>query len=139
MPRWTRIVALVLVAGLPATAGADASTYAAWIAEMKAAERGPFSRIRWFCKDGTVLPPKASACAERGGGFQHGEWSERTQALRGKGYLVANLLAGIEAEAALARPDFANELGQLLVEKYLVAVDDGWIFRRAQFYRGAVQ
>jgi hypothetical protein len=132
-------LAALLLGALPAAAGADTSTYAAWIAEMKTAERGPFAQVRWFCKDGAVLPPKAFACAERGGGFQHGEWSSRTQALRGKGYLVANVLAGVDAEAALAREDFPDELGQVLVEKYLVAVDDGWIFRRAQFYRGAVQ
>ena len=139
MSRWTRAIAALWLALLPAAAGADTSTYAAWIDQMKTAERGPFSQIRWFCKDGAVLPPKASACAERGGGYQHGEWSERTQALRGKGYLVGNLLAGIDAEAAVAREDFPDGLGQLLVEKYLVAVDHGWILRRARFYRGAIQ
>jgi hypothetical protein len=30
--------------------------HANWIREMKSAERGPFSRIRWFCKDGQILP-----------------------------------------------------------------------------------
>ena len=139
MSRWTRAIAMLWLAVLPAAAGADTSTYAAWIDQMKTAERGPFSQIRWFCKDGAVLPPKASACAERGGGYQHGEWSERTQALRGKGYLVGNVLAGIDAESTVAKEGFPDELGQLLVEKYLVAVDDGWIFRRAQFYRGATQ
>jgi hypothetical protein len=134
-----RALAALLMFALPAGARADTTTYAAWIDEMKTAERGPFSQIRWFCRDGAVVPPKAFACAERGGGHQHGEWSERTQALRGKGYLVANVLAGIDAEAAVAKEGFPDELGQILVEKYLVAVDDGWIFRRAQFYRGAIQ
>ena len=140
MLRGSRAIATLCLAFLPAAAGAaDTATYAAWIDQMKAAERGPFTQIRWFCKDGAVLPPKASACSERGGGYQHGEWSERTQALRGKGYLVANLLAGIDAETAVAKEDFPDALGQLLVEKYLVAVDHGWIFRHARFYRGAIQ
>ena len=102
-----RLLAAALAAcALAATApaAADTSTYAAWIDEMKAAERGPFSQIRWFCADGSVLPPRAYACAERGGGHQHGQWSERTEALRGKGFLVGNVLAGIDAEAAVARP-----------------------------------
>ena len=43
------------------------------VEEMKAAERGPYTRIRWFCKDGTVQPPAAFACKERGGGRQHAE------------------------------------------------------------------
>jgi hypothetical protein len=131
------LVFLVLLGA--AAASAESGPYAAWIAEMKAAERGPFSRIRWFCNDGAVLAPTPSACAERGGGHQRGEWSERTLALRGKGYLVANVLAGIDGKAAIAREGFPDELGQLLIEKYLVAVDDGWIFRRARFYRGAIQ
>jgi hypothetical protein len=135
------LAAILAACALAATApaAADTSPYAAWIAEMKAAERGPFSQIRWFCADGSVHPPRPYACAERGGGHQHGQWSERTEALRGKGFLVGNVLAGIDAEAAVARPGFPDELGQLLVERYLVAVDDGWIFRRARFYRGAIQ
>ena len=38
-----------------------------WIEEFKASPRGPFERIRWFCKDGSVLPPKAYACKNHGG------------------------------------------------------------------------
>ena len=106
---------------------------------MKEAPRGPFSRIRWFCADGTVLPPKAYACSPHGGGVQHGEWADRTLKLRADGYLVANLLAGIQPEQALSDPDFENAYGQRLVERFLIAMDDGWIFRRALFYRGAIQ
>ncbi|HSF14354.1 MAG TPA: PEP/pyruvate-binding domain-containing protein [Vicinamibacteria bacterium] len=113
--------------------------YAEWITEMKTSPRGPFSRIRWFCADGSIQPPRPYACSERGGGHQHGEWNERALALRGQGYFVANVLAGIDAEATTGRPDFPDELGQLLVEKYLIAVDDGWILRKARFYRGALQ
>ncbi|MDP7571791.1 MAG: hypothetical protein QF391_09315, partial [Myxococcota bacterium] len=63
---------------------------------MKASPRGPFERIRWFCKDGTVLPPKAYACRDHGGGFQHGELNTEANALRAKGYSVANVYAGID-------------------------------------------
>jgi hypothetical protein len=125
---------------LPALAIADdPSTYRVWIEEMKEAPRGPFSRVMWFCNDGTVLPPKAYACRPHGGGVQHGEWSDRTRRLRADGYLVANLLAGIQPEAALANPNFGNAYGQRLVERFLVAADNGWVFRRALFYRGAIQ
>ncbi|MBI4512705.1 MAG: hypothetical protein HY702_01220, partial [Gemmatimonadetes bacterium] len=34
---------------------------AALIQKMKSAERGPFSRVRWYCADGTVQPPRAYA------------------------------------------------------------------------------
>lgn len=122
-----------------ASAGADTARYQQWIQEMKEQPRGPFSRVRWFCADGTVLPPKAYACRPHGGGVQHGEWNDRTLELRREGYLVANLLAGIHADEALAAPDFENVYGQRLVERFLVAMDDGWIFRKALFYRGAIQ
>ena len=61
---------------------ADLATYQSWIAEMKAAERGPFARLRWFCRDGSVLPPRPYACSGHGGGYQHGELSERAGTLR---------------------------------------------------------
>jgi hypothetical protein len=113
--------------------------YRQWIEAMKEAPRGPFVAIKWFCKDGRVLPPKDFACAKKGEGWQHGEWSDRTKELRARGYRVATLLAGIDAGRAVAEPDFPDAFAQLLVEKFLIASDSGWIFRKAQFYRGAVQ
>ncbi len=118
---------------------AGPEVYRQWVEAMKTAERGPFSRLRWFCNDGTVLPPKAYACADHDGGYQHGEWSERTRELRDQGYKIAGLLAGVDPEALAAQPDFLDTYAQMLVERFLVGVDDGWIMRRAQFYRGAIQ
>ncbi|MEN8207060.1 MAG: PEP/pyruvate-binding domain-containing protein [Pseudomonadota bacterium] len=127
----------VLANEIPAAAG-NAQQYRQWIMDMKAAERGPFTRIRWFCNDGRVLPPKAYACGE-GGGRQHGEWSAHTKELRNEGYKVANLLAEVDAETAIVQPDFNDSYNQLLIEKFLITADDGWILRRAIFYRGAIQ
>ncbi len=141
------LLPLVLLAGLfanPAaaseshTAHENAGQYRQWILEMKGAERGPFSHIRWFCKDGRILEPRPYACGEAGG-RQHGEWSPRTLELREQGFKVANVLAAIDAPTFLAQPDFIDRYNQLLIEKYLIAADDGWILRRAQFYRGALQ
>ncbi len=138
MPRLLLILLPLLVSSLDAAA-TPAPDYREWIQEMKEAPRGPFARLRWFCKDGTVLPPKAYACENHGGGYQHGEWSERTRELRAKGYKVANLLAGLDPETLTARPDFLDSYAQLLVERFLIRADDGWIVRRALFYRGAIQ
>ncbi|HXX83276.1 MAG TPA: PEP/pyruvate-binding domain-containing protein [Casimicrobiaceae bacterium] len=118
---------------------ANTSQYQRWIAEMKEAPRGPFAAIRWFCKDGRVLPPDDFSCSKKGQGWQHGEWSDQTKKLRSQGYKVATLLAGIDAQKAVAAPDFPDTLTQLLIEKFLVASDDGWILRKARFYRGAIQ
>jgi len=113
--------------------------YRQWVEQMKLSERGPFSRVLWFCNDGSLQAPTNFGCREHGGGYQHGQWSTQTLALRESGYKVANILAGLDAESALADADFRDTYGQILVEKYLVGVDDGWILRRAMNYRGAFQ
>ncbi|MDH3993816.1 MAG: phosphoenolpyruvate synthase, partial [Gammaproteobacteria bacterium] len=133
------LFSLPLLLLLAAPLQADTAVYGTWIEQMKVQPRGPFSRIRWFCHDGTVLPPKAYACSPHGGGVQHGQWNAQTVELRDQGYLVANLLAGIQPEVALADADFENAYGQRLVERFLIAIDDGWILRKALFYRGAIQ
>jgi hypothetical protein len=133
------LAAIAVATTRPAAAADDADQYRRWIVEMKDSPRGPFSGIKWYCKDGSVFPPKEYACAKRGGGVQHGEWSDRTRQMRAQGYKVATLLAGIDAAKAVAAPDFADSFAQLLVEKFLIASDDGWILRKALFYRGALQ
>ena len=52
---------------------------------------------------------------------------------------MASFRAGVGAAAAIAAPAFPDTYAQLLVEKFLVAADDGWIYRQARYYRGAVQ
>ena len=143
-----RLTCAVLAAGLAGAAlaatGSDskpaaAGQYRTWIAEMKDDARGPFAAIKWFCKDGRVLAPKDFSCAKKGEGWQHGEWSDRTKQLRSQGYKVANVLAGVDATRAVADPAFPDAYAQLLIEKFLIATDSGWILRKAQFYRGAIQ
>jgi hypothetical protein len=110
-----------------------------WIEEFKAAPRGPFERIRWFCKDGSVLPPKAYACKKHGGGIQHGEWNQKAKSLRAGGYIVANVLASVDPKAFVGSRADLFALEQILIERFLIGRDDGWIFRGARTYRGALQ
>jgi hypothetical protein len=117
----------------------DTDTLRGWIREMKVSARGPFARIRWFCRDGTRLPPASDACEKHGGGVQHGEWSEKTLAIRAAGYQIATVLADIEPQSFLATADAADTLRQMLLEQFLISADDGWILREARFYRGAFQ
>ncbi len=111
----------------------------AWVQEMKQRSRGPFQRIRWFCNDGQVLPPEPYACREFGGGFQHGQYSAKTEAIRSAGYPIANLLVRLRPDDVLARDAGTPLLKALILENFLVGYDNGWIFRKAQFYGGAVQ
>lgn len=143
MRRYLPIVALLLAAFVCQAADTNRRTanpdHVAWIAQMKKAERGPFARIRWFCKDGQILPPKPFACLDFGGGSQHGEWSERTKTLRAEGYAIANFYADLDIESFVNNDATTDRFAQMLVEQFLFRVDDGWILRRARFYRGAYQ
>ena len=133
---------LFLVLTGPVQAAADLpsqETLRQWIEEMKTSPKGPFSRIRWFCNDGSVLPPKAYACKDRGGGVQHGEWTDRVRQLRADGYYIANVLASLDLSQIAGAPGYSDLFNQILIEKFLITADDGWIFRKARYYRGAIQ
>ena len=96
---------------------------------MRESPKGPFQRIRWFCADGTVHPPKPYPCENRGGGIQHGEWNERTKALRTGGFTVGNVLADLSGEQFSGDTADLDGLRQILLERFLMGVDQGWIFR----------
>ncbi len=117
---------------------ADAGEMARWLAGMKADPRGPFDGIYWFCQDGAVLPPEPYACTPHGGGIQHGRLGEHARVLREAGFLVGNVLAATDPEALASTPG-RPALNAILLERYLVAADNGWILRRARYYRGAFQ
>lgn len=104
---------------------------------MKVAERGPFEKIAWFCKDGTILPPAPYACRDHGGGQQHGVWNERARTLRDQGYYIANILTALPPDQALA--DNTEQLKWVLLERFMFDQDDGWILQQARHYRGAFQ
>ena len=143
--RQRAIVALLCVLGLaslslPASAELpNERELRSWIEGFKTSPKGPFERIRWFCKDGTVLPPKAYACKNHGGGIQHGEWNARAKALRAGGYTVATVLASVDPQAFVGSDADLFALRQILLERFLIGWDDGWIFRGARSYRGALQ
>ncbi len=65
-----------------------------WVEQIKRNQRGPFKRLRWFCNDGAILPPKAYACSEHGGGVQHGQWTEQVLLLLLAVYLYSIWLLG---------------------------------------------
>ena len=117
----------------------DAEILHSWVQAMKRSPKGPFKHIRWFCNDGTVQLPQEYACKERGGGVQHGEWTRRVRTLRANGYYVANILADIRATEFKQNPLHETILKQMLLEQFLIEADNGWIFRRARYYRGALQ
>lgn len=134
------VVTVFMAVNLPAAETEPVNPeYRSWVEAMKSSERGPFERIRWFCRDGSVLPPKSYACNEHGGGHQHGELNAHAKQLRDEGYLIANILAGTDVSQFASGEGFGDQWAQLLIERFLVSADNGWIFRHAMFYRGAIQ
>ena len=109
------------------------------VEEMKASERGPYSRLRWFCNDGTVQPPVAYACRDRGGGRQHAEYSPARHRLAALGWSVGTIFAALDWTALWQGDERRYRLRELPLERYLIDVDDGWVLERARFYRGRVQ
>jgi hypothetical protein len=106
---------------------------------MKADERGPFQRLRWFCGDGSIHPPQETPCRERGGGVQHAEHSLAANRLAELGFDVGTILTGMPYEAFADSGRAGYRLREIVLERYLFGVDDGWVLRRARYYRGALQ
>ena len=113
--------------------------YRGWVEQFKQETRGPFESVRWFCNDGTILPPKKYACSIHGGGRQYGVWNKRAKTMRENGYLVANLFSAIAPETFTGPNAKLDDFRQILIERFLIQADDGWVFRRARYYRGAIQ
>lgn len=106
---------------------------------MIANPRGPYSRIRWYCNDGTVQPPVEYACRERGGGRQHAEYSQDRQRLASLGWSVGTIFASLPYAELFDAEHRNQRLREIPLERYLVDIDDGWVLRRARDYRGRVQ
>ncbi|MGE3464449.1 MAG: hypothetical protein AB7I04_21270, partial [Pseudomonadales bacterium] len=80
------------------------------VSAMTANPRGPYARLRWFCKDGSILPPQPYACRELGGGYQHGEYSTDRQRLAALGWHVGTVVAALTVEELW---DEANGLARM--------------------------
>lgn len=135
-----------LVFALPAFAGpldVPASEVSAEgkliVKEMMANPRGPYSRIRWYCNDGSEQPPKANACTAHGGGRQHAEYSSARSRLAELGWSVGTIFAPLTYTALKDLLPREQRLRELPLERYLIDTDDGWVLRNAQGYRGRVQ
>ena len=120
----------------PAAVVSEARTL---VQEMIRNPRGPYSRIRWFCNDGTIQAPVPYACKEHGGGKQHGEYSAKRARLAELGWSVGTIYAASSFEEMFNAQPRQQRLRELPLERYLMDIDDEWVLRGAHFYRGRVQ
>ncbi|MDH5500663.1 MAG: hypothetical protein OEY72_06135 [Gammaproteobacteria bacterium] len=109
------------------------------VQEMAENQRGPYSQIRWFCNDGTVQRPVAYACRERGGGKQHAQYSESRLRLAALGWSVGTIFADLSFDELFSSQPRQARLRELALERYMTDIDNGWVLRQAQSYRGRVQ
>jgi hypothetical protein len=121
----------LLIAGPAAAELPPPEMLRGWIREMKLSPKGPFEAIRWYCHSNIRRCPtgRSAAAASTASGARAPGAARRRLA-------IANLLAELEP-ADFGRARGADTLRMVLVERFLVRADDGWIFRRATGYRGA--
>lgn len=135
----TNAYLLILALGIGANladplAQSDIEQAKEWVAAMKSNPRGPYKGVAWFCNDGVVLPPKAYACQDHGGGIQHGVPSNEALKLADMGIYVGTVLSSIAAEDLLSNQ--AYRARAFVVEAYLERALDGWVLKSAKDYRG---
>ena len=107
--------------------------------EFKTNPKGPYFQIRWFCKDGSVLPPAGTPCTSLGGGIQYAELSPAARMLSKWNLDVGTVLASLDFSTFFdaARDQWLPR--ELVLQNYLAQIDRGWIYRRGASYRGALQ
>jgi hypothetical protein len=123
----------------PQTNQVDSEEARTLLERVKTNQRGPFAGLRWFCNDGTNHPPRPYPCGDRGGGHQHGQLSSDALRLSELGYPVGTLFIALPWEVFFDADDRYERLRETALQGYLRRADDGWDFRRAQYYRGARQ
>ncbi len=102
--------------------------------------RGPYKDLRWFCTDGSLRAPKDPCPDAIGPGVQHARYKDEVVALGKDHHLFfGQILAATDPEEFWDEGHNHSRLKQYQLGKYLEGVDDGWILRKAQYYRGAVQ
>ena len=107
--------------------------------QFEASPKGPYLQIRWWCKDGSVLPPAGAPCRERGGGVQHAELTPQAKQLAAWGIDVGAILTALPFEQALDPARDHWRLKEIILEVYLAEAKRGWIYSKAVTYRGARQ
>jgi len=100
--------------------------------------KGPYHRIKWLCDDGTINDPK-NPCGDVGG-IQHATYKPEIENLAKHNHIYfGNILAYNKFDSFWDKSNNHSRLKQYQIVKYLMGVDDGWIYKKGQFYRGSMQ
>ncbi len=116
----------------------DNGTITKRIENYKKDDRGPYKDIRWFCPDGSIVPPQ-ERCTQVGG-VQRARYKDEVENLAKSNHIyLGQILTTSNMDDFLDAKNDNSRLIQYQLEKYLRSVDNGWINRKAQYYRGAFQ
>ena len=116
----------------------DSKVIAKNIEAYKNDVRGPYKDIRWFCKDGSTVAPK-ERCPEIGGVQRARYKDEVIQLAKSNHDFLGQILSTTDIEQFWDKEYHMSQLKQYQIEQFLRSNDNGWINRKAQFYRGAFQ
>ncbi|WP_159520858.1 PEP/pyruvate-binding domain-containing protein [Sunxiuqinia indica] len=132
------VLAAFLLAGIVNAQPVSIESLAKLVETLKKDPKGPYQQILWFCPDGSTVLPK-QRCPQPGG-VQRAKYKDEIVRLGQTNHIfLGQILATTPFE------DFWDEefnharIKQYLIEKYLQSIDNGWVLRRAQYYRGASQ
>ena len=107
------------------------------VAQFKTDPKGPYKDIRWYCPDGTTRPPQ-ERCPEPG--LQRARYKDVVVSLGNTNHIyLGQILAKTDFSEFWDEDNYYSRLKQYELEHYLMRTDNGWILRKAQFYRGAFQ
>ncbi|WP_430409337.1 PEP/pyruvate-binding domain-containing protein [Kordia sp.] len=110
------------------------------IQQYKQDRRGPYSGIKWFCEDNSQREARDPCPDSIGGGIQHASFKNSVVNLRKSNHLFfGEILASLNSYDFMDAENNFSRLKQYQINKYLSSIDDGWVLRRAQYYRGAFQ
>lgn len=100
--------------------------------------RGPYKDIRWYCEDGSIIPPKEKCPAP--GGVQRARYKDAVVDLAISNHIfLGQILSTTSRNAFWDSTNNNARAKQYLLEQYLKQIDNGWVNEKAIFYRGAVQ
>ena len=114
---------------------------AALVEEYKARDRGPYQEITWYCADGTRISSRLGACATASGSNkQHASYLPEVRELgREEHIFLGQILTNTNKNDFWDAENNHSRMKQYQVGNYLSAIDDGWVNRKGQYYRGAFQ
>jgi hypothetical protein len=102
--------------------------------------RGPYKSIHWFCKNGEVRDARDPCPDNKDDAVQHADYRDDTKEIAKKYHIFfAEILANTDRTAFWDEENNQSRVKQYQINRYLESVDDGWIQRKSQFYRGAIQ